>query len=61
MGQGGSRKMIQDDFETIKGDMIAQTIVIMVKFWINLEVQPMGIAGGLDMVCERNNGVKDYS
>lgn len=53
--------MIQDAFETIKGDVIAQTIVITVKFWINLEVQPMGIAGGLDMVCERNNGVKDHS
>lgn len=33
--------MIQDAFETIKGNMIAQTIVIAVKFWINF-----GIAGG---------------
>lgn len=37
MGQGGSRKVIQGVFETIKGEMIAQTIVVAVKFWMNFE------------------------
>lgn len=42
MGQGVSRKMIQDAFETIKGEMIAQTIVIAVNIWMNFESSANG-------------------